>query len=548
MIYPPTYDTWRKVLNRFRFPDKSKFKFTLVTQPYSCAICDRAVKVTHKWQKACKRAKYYEDNTWTVPPNASAQQKREAELQWHRDTRKNLQDLAKAQADYDILEDHQRLYVTQRRFLVNSELDLPSRTALVFKIIVYQDYVAQYDHNGRKCSNLVFTIVWRDEQGQLRRKYVDNFCTQRKVKGCQFKGNKTDSHYTVMVWKRHLELNKVNHMLQRSNLSDQEKKMLTDRVAVLMSAGLDEFDGVTHILRTGDSGAHFHNKYVAYFESSVYEVYGIEWETHTLCKRHAYNLCDAHGGAGKRHAKAAAVAGHAPESAQEFAALLNGDRSSFGDTKAFAIEDIPRPDTSKQIRPPAGIQRCCEFQYFYTSKDGKKVREIGVMRMRRCSGVDEIYGAGQYTTCDMNKRKDRGPICHKCTYTKQRPVYHKYDQTKCTHKAKSTGSMHGQRRLVATKTPNEALQEFEQARLARIANDDNEQVALRVLAEYKQEQLQEKKQKTKLKAQERTKMKAKQKQEGKIQEELEKTEINSQQNEEEKKQEELDKTQVKLNQ
>ena len=123
---------------------------------------------------------------------------------------------------------------------VVSEIGLPSRTKLVFKVIVHQDYVAQYDHNGKKCSNLVFTIVWRDEKGQLCRKYVDNFYTQKKVK----------------VWARHLELNKVKLMLLRSDLSDDERKRLEDRVLELVKAGLDQFDGVTHILRTADSAAY----------------------------------------------------------------------------------------------------------------------------------------------------------------------------------------------------------------------------------------------------------------------------------------------------
>ena len=115
-----------------------------------------------------------------------------------------------------------------------------------------------------------------------------------------------------MVWKRHLELNKVRFMLQRSVLSDDERKRLKDRAVELVRAGLDQFDGVTHILRTGDNGPHFHNQWTVYFESSVYTEYGIDWETHTLCKRHAYNLCDAHGGAGKRSARAAHVSGYGP--------------------------------------------------------------------------------------------------------------------------------------------------------------------------------------------------------------------------------------------
>jgi hypothetical protein len=35
-------------------------------------------------------------------------------------------------------------------------------------------------------------------------------------------------------------------------------------------------------------------------ESSVFQKYGIDYEIHTLCRRHGYNLCDADGGAVKR--------------------------------------------------------------------------------------------------------------------------------------------------------------------------------------------------------------------------------------------------------
>jgi hypothetical protein len=510
MIYPPTYQTWRNVLRKFRNPDKSKFLFTLVTQPYSCVICDTAAKVELDWQKVCKETTYYRDNEYTVPLDATPQQKREAEQKWNRCQKKNLQDLATQWAKIKKLEDHRRMYATQRRFLVASEKGLPSRTKLVFKVIVYQDYVAQYDHNGKKCSNLVFTIVWRDEKGQLRRKYVDNFCTQRKVKGTSEKGNKSDRHYTVMVWARHLELNKVKLMLRRSDLSDDERKRLEDRVLELVMAGLDQFDGVTHILRTGDSGAHFHNQVTVYFESSVYQEYGIEWETHTLCKRHAYNLCDAHGGAGKRKAKAAAVAGYGPESAQEFAAILNGDALSFGDTRAFAIEDIPRPDTKNLLRTLTGMQKACEFQYFYTSADGKKIREVGVVRFRRCSGVDAKHAASQFHTWDMNKRgKGWGAICLKCTYSKQRPVYHSKERTRCELRAKRTGSVQGEKRIACTKTPNEALEEYEQHRLDK--QTEEQKVAIKIVQAMQEAKLTAAREQTKVRTKQTRDMKKVQK-------------------------------------
>ena len=62
------------------------------------------------------------------------------------------------------------------------------------------------------------------------------------------------------------------------------------------------FEGVTHILRISDSGPHFRSRNMR------------------------INLCDAHGGAVKRCAKAAAVGGTGPKSSQEFATIFNSDK------------------------------------------------------------------------------------------------------------------------------------------------------------------------------------------------------------------------------
>jgi len=54
-------------------------------------------------------------------------------------------------------------------------------------------------------------------------------------------------------------------------------------------------------------------------------------------KIHAYNLCDAHGGAAKA---AAAVAGRGPESALEFADIVNGENHSDSVTnRVYEIVD-----------------------------------------------------------------------------------------------------------------------------------------------------------------------------------------------------------------
>jgi hypothetical protein len=116
--------------------------------------------------------------------------------------------------------------------------------------------------------------------------------------------------------------------LQLSRLTD---KAGTEASTILTElAVLDEFDGfwtefkgVTHITRTGDNGAHLLNSLLAFFESTAFDTYGIRWTTHTLCKRHGYNLCDSHGAAIKKHINTFAQADHRPETAQDFANIIN---------------------------------------------------------------------------------------------------------------------------------------------------------------------------------------------------------------------------------
>jgi hypothetical protein len=102
-----------------------------------------------------------------------------------------------------------------------------------------------------------------------------------------------------------------------------------------------EFHKVTHILRTGDSGPHFHNRLTIEFESQVQSNYDIVWETHTLCKRHAYGPCDSAGGglvmissstllsAVKRRARHLACIGKAPIGDVAWIDMINDDEGVF---------------------------------------------------------------------------------------------------------------------------------------------------------------------------------------------------------------------------
>jgi hypothetical protein len=73
-------------------------------------------------------------------------------------------------------------------------------------------------------------------------------------------------------------------------------------------------------------------------------VHNIEWETHTLCKRHGYSLCDAHGGQGNLAAARAAIEGAAPNSSLDFARIIN---ECFANARAYSIATIDRSSRCK---------------------------------------------------------------------------------------------------------------------------------------------------------------------------------------------------------
>jgi hypothetical protein len=108
------------------------------------------------------------------------------------------------------------------------------RTDDEFRVVAYQDFVSDYidaSVGGGKLVNLCLTVVYRDRDGLLKRRYIDNLCSDEKH-------NSADAFFVRSVWERHLGQS-------------------------------GEFNGVTHILRTGDSGAHFHNRAMFGFESMV---------------------------------------------------------------------------------------------------------------------------------------------------------------------------------------------------------------------------------------------------------------------------------------
>ena len=60
------------------------------------------------------------------------------------------------------LEQHRRQLACQRSYIRKREEGLPPRSLGEYRVVVYEDFVAQYNYRGGKVQNLVFTIKLKD--------------------------------------------------------------------------------------------------------------------------------------------------------------------------------------------------------------------------------------------------------------------------------------------------------------------------------------------------------------------------------------------------
>ena len=183
-LRPRNYKTWKSIMLR-----NPNFRWRVIRQPYSCDVCTAAPEVEYTWEDA-------KETLRKAPLNSPARQNA-------------VQRLFLAHKDMSKLEQHRAQLQNQRSFLRSAEDGLPPKSDLQFKVVVYVDFVAQYNYRKKKVANLVFTIKWRDERGQLQYKYVDNFCSDES--------QKADCMYVKCAWEFHLRANLLRYQL--SNFS-----------------------------------------------------------------------------------------------------------------------------------------------------------------------------------------------------------------------------------------------------------------------------------------------------------------------------------------
>ena len=418
-IHPLSYNTFWKIVK------KSKVRFKRVKTPYSCETHEKAPGIR-------RRKAEVEDLLASAKFNAPAEFTAERAA-----LSEELSSLTKKVAAIEI---HERQFENQRRFIQDKEQDLlnyPHSVSGGNKIIVYEDFADFYNADGKKILNLVFTIVWCNANGLLQRKYIDNLNSDHirahnkewKEKYGKFSSN---AMFVKRVWEFLLRPNEILQQLKNEALSEPEKVKLLAEFAKLANECGNEFEGVSDILRTGDSGGHFHNRVNAVFESSAFKRYGIKWETHTLCKRHAYSLCDAHGGAGKRAFRHSAAIGELPKEAADFARAIM-HHAKFGDTRAIAYTNMDMSTAEQEyaaLSEMAGMKKACEFQYFYVDDSGEKVYTSGFSRFRTVSGDESAPWTAVHLP-KVEEGKESKKVCAKCTQGRQRPVWHEKSAGNC---------------------------------------------------------------------------------------------------------------------
>jgi hypothetical protein len=133
--------------------------------------------------------------------------------------------------------------------------------------VVYRDFVAQYNCNGKKVVNLVFVVVWpkKSPGGVITQQVfkLSHICTNDTHK-------KQDAFYVAQVFDFHFG--------KKGDHSDFFKTQ-----------------GIHEIFLSGDHGSHFSSAQTVYNESTFYEKYDLQIHCFFLCSYHAYNRCDPAG-------------------------------------------------------------------------------------------------------------------------------------------------------------------------------------------------------------------------------------------------------------
>jgi len=251
---------------------------------------------------------------------------------------------------------------------------------------VTADFGASYFIGGQRFVTLILFLKYFDETGDFSTECLYNIVTDPDERS-------EDAFYVRGVWVHHLKISGV-------------------------------FDLWRTIILQRDSGAHFQNNNITYFESTIGPEFGKKFIVSAFAKRHGFNECDGALARFNGAVRAKSLEGSPPTTASSAAFTINS-HEKFGNCTAYYFDKIDRnPALFPKLRPFVGIQAhaLCEFKYEFTDIDGTLVREAGYAMGR------PISGEGPWQFHDFlphTRTKAWGKLCLPCSCRRARAVYHK---------------------------------------------------------------------------------------------------------------------------
>jgi hypothetical protein len=263
------------------------------------------------------------------------------------------------------------------------------------EVLVYRDFVNQHSQDF-KCSNLVYVLLWRSEEGGvIHVQKVNNFCTDPATSSC-------DAFYVRDV---------LNFHGFPSTVDPVTKKMV--------HSGL--FDDFHTIYFSGDHGPHFTACDTFLMEMEYCKASGKTIHHYFLCSYHAYNRCDGAGCESKVEKKRCKRKNCDPATGQNFTDMMNNSQYENSDSYNFkAIShnlDILKTNNAENLN----LRSQCEVRFTFKNEEGVLTMEDGIVLARLCSKTADIW---DFTVIDCLVRPKDGRICSGCSNRKQRPIWH----------------------------------------------------------------------------------------------------------------------------
>ena len=253
---------------------------------------------------------------------------------------------------------------------------------------VTTDFGASYFINGNRYVNLIFFLKYRNESSGFTMETFYATCSNKDE-------HSEDAFYTRAVW---------DHLLR--------------------SDGANYFAQWDEIKLLRDSGPHFQNNNIVYFESTIESLYGKKFTVSAFAKRHGWNECDGAMARFVEAIKAASLESMPPLDTMAAVSVIN-HHAKFENCIALAFKKIDRDPALFPAKSTdfVGIRKLqlCEFVYEWIDYDGRRVAEPGWVLARA------ITGEGAWVMHDFLPHtmppawKQR---CNRCSNALGRAVFH----------------------------------------------------------------------------------------------------------------------------